>query len=257
MGACASKPNVLNGEAPEVALENIPCKDVGVVVQEEVNKEDDVIVDHDDADKIPSLSNLINNEEGKGSVEEKEEISVKASDVASEAKMEVEVEKVVDDDMKIDATTCIDDKKIEEVKSETSIENNVEEVLTPSEERENKTDDQEKLPTAIEEAPEEKTVEEVKLAEKPTIEDKKIEEKPTVVEDPNSEALEKKKTEEKPTTTKKSMFCLSKARYVGAWKLLAESGAINYTSITAERNRNACVPLSELQLITIFSTEVR
>ncbi|KAJ8531111.1 hypothetical protein K7X08_025842 [Anisodus acutangulus] len=206
MGACASKPNVLNGEAPEVALENIACKDVGVVVQEEVNKEDDVIVDHDDADKIPSLSNIINNEEGKGSAEEKEEISVKASDVASEAKTEVEVEKVVDDDMKIDATTCIDDKKIEEVISETSIENNVEEVLTPSEESENKTDDQEKLLTSIEEAPEEKTVEEVKLAEKPTIEDKKIEEKPTVVEDPNSDALEKKKTEEKPTATKKSMF---------------------------------------------------
>ncbi|KAJ8531112.1 hypothetical protein K7X08_025843 [Anisodus acutangulus] len=144
------------------------------------------------------------NEEGKGSAEEKEEISIKASDVTSEAKTEVEVEKVVDDDMKTYSTTCVDD--IEEVKSKTSIEKNAEEALTPLEESESKIDDQDKLPTAIEEAPEEKTVEEVKLAEKPTIEDKKIEEKPTVVEDPNSEALEKKKTEEKPTATKKSMF---------------------------------------------------
>ncbi|XP_060188354.1 uncharacterized protein LOC132617379 [Lycium barbarum] len=214
MGACASKPNVLNGEVPEVAQE----KDV---VQEEVKK-DEAVIANDDADKSPSL----NNEEGKGAAEEKEETSVKASKVESEAKTtELEVEKVVDDGPKNDA----DEKQInnnnnssnssisniipqvesgEEVKSETPAEKNVEEVVKPSVESENKTDDEEKPTATEEEATAEKTVEEVKPEEKPAAtEDKKIEEKPAAAEDPKSEAssVEKKK-EDKPAVTKKGKF---------------------------------------------------
>ncbi|XP_055826361.1 uncharacterized protein LOC129894729 [Solanum dulcamara] len=200
MGACASKPNVLNGEAPEVAPENIVAKDVEVVVKEEVVKKEETVIVDDDADHTPSLYNLLNNEEGKGSTEEKEETSVKASEVASpEEKIELEVEKVFDDSPKAGATNFVDDeKKIEEVKSETV----VEEVVKPSVESENKKDDQEKLP---EEAPAEKTVEDVKLVEKPTAtEDKKIEEKPEV--DYLNSEVEKKKTEVKPVVTKKGKF---------------------------------------------------
>ncbi|MCD7465723.1 hypothetical protein HAX54_001811 [Datura stramonium] len=186
MGACTSKPNVLNGDAPEVAPENIAAQDVGFVVKKE---EEAGIAD---ADKSPSLDNLLNNEEGKGSVEEKEDTLIKASEVASE---DTTVEKVVDDVLKTDATNFVDEKKIEEVESETSVEKNVEEVVKPSVESENKTHD-----------PAEKTVEEVKPVEKPAAtEDKKIEEKPVATEDPNSEA-EKKKTEEKPAATKKGKF---------------------------------------------------
>lgn len=58
MGACASKPNVLNGDAPEVVPENVPAKDATVAAEEEVKKEEGVIAD-DDANKIPSLSNLL------------------------------------------------------------------------------------------------------------------------------------------------------------------------------------------------------
>lgn len=45
MGACASKPNVLNGDAPEDALDK----------EELVNKEDIVIVDDADANLTPSV----------------------------------------------------------------------------------------------------------------------------------------------------------------------------------------------------------
>uniref|UniRef100_A0A0V0ICF9 Putative nucleolar protein 58-like n=1 Tax=Solanum chacoense TaxID=4108 RepID=A0A0V0ICF9_SOLCH len=138
MGACASKPNVLNDDAPEDALDNIVAKDVEVVVKEElVNKEDIVIVDNDDVDHTSSVDNLLNNEEGKGSTEEKEETLVKANEVACcEEDKYSEVQKVVDDGPKIDAID--DDKKIEHVKSQTS----EEEIVKPSMESENKKDDQ-------------------------------------------------------------------------------------------------------------------
>lgn len=60
MGACASKPNVLNGEAPEVAPENIVARDVEVVVKEEVVKKEETVIVDDDADHTPSLYNLLN-----------------------------------------------------------------------------------------------------------------------------------------------------------------------------------------------------
>ncbi|XP_049398744.1 uncharacterized protein LOC125862665 [Solanum stenotomum] len=196
MGACASKPNVLNGDAPEDALDNIVAKNVEVVAKEElVNKEDIVIVDDDDVDHTSS------NEEGKGSIEEKEETLVKAN----------EVQKVVDDGPKIDAIDY--DKKIEHVKSQTP----KEEVVKPSMESENKKDDQEKL---LEEAPTNNTIEEVKLAfEDNKIEDKldveedlnsdaqknKTYEKPAIAENLNSDA-QKNKTDDKPVATKKGKF---------------------------------------------------
>lgn len=151
---------------------------------------------------------MVQNEEGKGSAEEKEDTSV-----PSEAKKELElVEKVVDDAATADAT-CVDEKKIEEVKSETPVEQNVEEVVKPSLEGipspvENKADE-EKV-AAAEEAPAETTVEEVKpetettpADEKTATEEKKIEEKLTP-EDPKPEAssVEIKKTQEKPATKK-------------------------------------------------------
>ncbi|XP_009803070.1 uncharacterized protein LOC107812059 [Nicotiana tabacum] len=210
MGACASKPNVLNGDAPEVVPENVPAKDATVAAEEEVKKEEGVIADHD-ADKCRSLNNLFNNEEGKGSAEEKEETSVqKACEVPAEAKKELElVEKVVDETAKADAAS-IDEKKIEEVKSENP---DVEEVVKPSLESipspaENKADEEK-------EAPAEKTVEEVQpetenipadeksATEAPKSEEKKIEEK-SAPEYPKSEASSVgiKKTEEKPATKK-------------------------------------------------------
>ncbi|XP_049348185.1 uncharacterized protein LOC125812752 [Solanum verrucosum] len=207
MGACASKPNVLNGDAPEDALDNIVAKNVEVVAKEElVNKEDIVIVDDDDVDHTSS------NEEGKGSIEEKEETLVKANEVAcGEEDKYSEVQKVVDDGPKIDAID--DDKKIEHVKSQTP----EEEVVKPSMESENKKDDQEKL---LEEALVNNTIEEVKLA----FEDNKIEDKLDVAEDLNSDAqknkkyekpavaenlnsdAQKNKTDDKPVATKKGKF---------------------------------------------------
>ncbi|KAG5571205.1 hypothetical protein H5410_060971 [Solanum commersonii] len=213
MGACASKPNVLNGDAPEDALDNIVAKDVEVVVKEELlNKEDIVIVDDDDVDHTSYADNLLNNEEGKGSIEEKEETLVKANEVAcSEEDKYSEVQKVVDDGPKIDAID--DDKKIEHVKSQTP----EEEVVKPSMESENKKDDQDKL---LEETPANNTIEEVKLA----FEDNKIEDKLDVAEDLNSDAqknktyekpavaenlnsdAQKNKTDDKPVATKKGKF---------------------------------------------------
>ncbi|KAK6773814.1 hypothetical protein RDI58_029053 [Solanum bulbocastanum] len=188
MGACASRPNVLNGDAPEDALDNIVAKDVEVVVKEElVKKEDIVIVDDDDVDHTSSVDNLLNNEEGKGSIEEKEETLVKTNEVAcGEEEKYSEVQKVVDNGPKFDAVD--DEKKIKHVKSQTP----EEEVVKPSIERENKKDDKEKLP---EEAPANNTIE-VKLA----FEDNKIEDKLAVTEDPNSNP-QKNKAYEKPTVT--------------------------------------------------------
>lgn len=60
MGTCASKPKVLNGDAPEVSPENIIAnnEDTGVVVKEEVvNKEE--IVNNDNVDNTPSLNNAL------------------------------------------------------------------------------------------------------------------------------------------------------------------------------------------------------
>ncbi|XP_006343163.1 uncharacterized protein [Solanum tuberosum] len=214
MGACASKPNVLNGDAPEDALDNIVAKDVEVVVKEElVNKEDIVTVhDDDDVNHTSSVNNLLNNEEGKGSIEEKEETLVKSNEVAcGDEEKYSEVQKIVDDGPKIDAVD--DDKKIEHVKSQTP----EEEVVKPSMESENKKDDQEKLP---EKAPANNTIEEVKLA----FEDNKIEDKLDVAEDLNSDAqknktyekpavaenlnsdAQKNKTHDKPVATKKGKF---------------------------------------------------
>lgn len=187
MGTCASKPKVLNGDAPEVSPENIIAnnEDTGVVVKEEVvNKEE--IVNNDNVDNTPSLNNALENEEGKGSTNE-------------EAKIEVQVEKMIDDGPKTDATNFAEDeKKIEEVK--------LEEGIKPSVKSDNKTDDEEKLSKeekTVEEvipADKEKTVEEVKPVDTPTtVEDKKIEEKP-------SAESEKKITEDKPVATKKGKF---------------------------------------------------
>lgn len=75
MGACATKPKDLKGEAPEDAPENVPAaevaastkeagevisKDVVVVAEEEVKKEiqEGGGADDDDADRRRSLSNL-------------------------------------------------------------------------------------------------------------------------------------------------------------------------------------------------------
>ncbi|KAM3305983.1 chromo domain-containing protein cec-1 [Capsicum chacoense] len=201
MGACTSKQNVLNCEAPEVKPENAAANSVGLVIKKDVAKNDETLIAEDgDSDKNPSLDNLLNNEEDTGSIEDKEETSVKASKVASEEdKLELEDEKVVDDGPKTDASTCVEENKTDEVKSKIQVEKNVEEVVKPLVESENKIDDQKKLPEV---APTEKTVEEVKPA---ITEDKNIEVQSTAPEDPNFEA-EKKKTEDKPASSKKGKF---------------------------------------------------
>lgn len=61
MGACASKQNVLNCEAPEVKPENAAANSVGLVIKKDVAKNDETLIAEDgDSDKNPSLDNLLN-----------------------------------------------------------------------------------------------------------------------------------------------------------------------------------------------------
>ncbi|CAN4081117.1 unnamed protein product [Withania somnifera] len=179
MGACATKPKDLQGEAPEAAPENVPAeeivakdaaeiasKDVVVVAEEEVKKEIEGLADEDDAARRRSLSNLFKeNEEGKGSEQVKEEGSqITLASGPSEAKPE-EVEKAVD----VPVTSEIE--KAPEVAS-----------ITPE------------APKAVETS-EEKKVEEVK-SEIKTPADKEVDEVKPAVETPAE-----KKIEEAPAAT--------------------------------------------------------
>ncbi|PHT31928.1 hypothetical protein CQW23_28265 [Capsicum baccatum] len=218
MGACATKPKDLKGEAPEDAPENVPAaevaastkeagevisKDVVVVAEEEVKKEieEGGGADDDDADRRRSLSNLFKeNEEGKGSEQVKEEASQITQDsTPSEAKAE-EAEKVVDAPvtsgiekaLKVASITAesprvetSEEKKVEKVKSETK---------TLAEEK------MEEVKLAVE-TPAEKKVEEVKPAVE-TLAEKKTEEAPAATHAPKPGAPLETEAEEKPAASK-------------------------------------------------------
>ncbi|XP_009596734.1 major latex allergen Hev b 5-like isoform X1 [Nicotiana tomentosiformis] len=220
MGACATKPKELKGEAPEDVPENVTAAKDVTVVAEEVKKEVEVGAD-DDPEKRRSLSNLFKqNEEVKGLEQVKEEASeITQASEPSEAKPN-EVEKVVDAPVTTETERALEvvstieapkaetseEKKIEEVKSETKtpVEKKVEEVTvaaeTPAEKK------IEEAPAATEapksEAPVEKKAEEKSVAtEAPKSEapvETKAEEKPVATEAPKSEAPVVTKAEEKP-----------------------------------------------------------
>uniref|UniRef100_A0A3Q7JB71 Uncharacterized protein n=2 Tax=Solanum lycopersicum TaxID=4081 RepID=A0A3Q7JB71_SOLLC len=166
MGACASKPNVLNGDAPEDALDK----------EELVNKEDIVIVDDADANLTPS------NEEGKGS---KEVTLVKGN----------EVEKVVDDQ----------EKKIEHVKSQNlSMESEDEEKL-PEEEAPATNTTIEEVKVAFEDNKIEDNVTVTEDLDSDA-QKNKTDEKPIVVAENLNSDDQKNKADNKPVATKKGKF---------------------------------------------------
>lgn len=211
MGACATKPKDLKGEAPEAAPENVPAveiaakdavevaaKDVVVVAEEEVKKEIEGLDDEEDAARRRSLSNLFKeNEKGKGSEQVNEEASqITQASGPSEGKPE-EVEKVVDAPVTSEIEKALEVASItaEAPKVESSEEKKVEEVKSEA-----KAPAEKEVKLAVE-TPAEKKVDEVKPAVETTAE-KKIEEAPAATDAPKSGApMETKAEEEKPAAS--------------------------------------------------------
>ncbi|OIT40339.1 PREDICTED: serine/threonine-protein phosphatase 4 regulatory subunit 2-like [Nicotiana attenuata] len=197
MGACATKPKELKGEAPEAAPENVTAaevaaKDVTVVAEVEVGADDD-------AEKRRSLSNLFKqSEEVKGSEQVKEEASeITLASEPSEAKPE-EVEKVVDAPVRTETEKALEViSTIEAPKAETSEQKKIEEVKS-----ETKTPAEKKVEeiTVAVETPAEKKIEEVTVAVE-TPAEKKMEEATAATEAQKSEVPVETKAEEKPVAT--------------------------------------------------------
>ncbi|XP_059302375.1 chromatin modification-related protein vid21-like [Lycium ferocissimum] len=203
MGACASKPKVLEGTAPGNEKSDLAREDM-----KNNNKEEGIVGD-DVANKPHSLSNLFKeNEEGKGPEQVKEETSqtTQASESqpeeiekAADAHIKTEIEEVVSKTETPQAQTFLE-KTTDKIKSEeevikpeteTPMEKKVEElketVETPTEKKVEEVKETMETPT-------EKKVEEVKETVEITQEEKKIEEN----SETKSEAPVEKKMEEKP-----------------------------------------------------------
>nr|XP_033514257.1 KNR4/SMI1 homolog isoform X2 [Nicotiana tomentosiformis] len=207
MGACASKPKVLEGTAPG----KVPAPELasnGNVA--DVAAEEGIVGD----DKRQSLGNLFKkSEEGKDSEQVKEETSTIQASEPSEPQTE-EVVTVLDTHITTDTTKAseVEVSKTETPDAKTSVEKATEEVKseteTPTEEKreEVKSEAETKIEevkseTESTEASVEKKEEEVKEAVE-TPSEKKIEEDP-VTQATKSEALVENKTEEKPATEAK------------------------------------------------------